>query len=402
MKQLNFLFTFFVITLISTLVFPQSTKIFWIADGSTNGKIQASSINGGFFTDIFTGLELPTSLAVDSSVSPAKIYVAERIGQRIIRMDIDGSNPEDVVTGVGSIRDLELDLVNRTIFWISDSWNDDRISRADMDGLNSNVQDILTSTIVGYDFTGIGIDVQGQRIYWVQRNNGGSDKILRMNYNGSGYEILLTISDASLIGPWDIDVVEDKFYFSDPGLSEDIIYSANLDGTGLDTVITEANALYFIVDLPASYVYWADNHRVYRANLDNTNKIELVTGLQNSLAGIALSTDSLLLSIDDEYILPQKFELHQNYPNPFNPITNIKYSISELSFVTLKVYDLLGKEITVLVNEEKPTGKYEVEFSATGGGKELTSGIYFYQLRVYPAEGGAGEFIQTKKMLLMK
>lgn len=391
MRHLYFLFTFFLVTLIFTSAFPQSTKIFWIAEGSTNGKIQATDINGSNFTDIFTGLELPKSLAIDTTASPPKIYVAEIIGQRIIRMDIDGSNPEDVVTGVGSIYDLELDLINRTIFWIKDTWDDDRISRADMDGLNSNVQDILTSTWVGYDFVGIGIDVQGQKIYWTQRNNGGQDKIMRMNYNGTGVEILLTIADASLIGPWDIDVVENKFYFSDPGLSEDIIYSANLDGSGLDTVVTEAEALYFTVDLPANYIYWADDYTIHRANLDNTNKIELVTGIPHSLAGIALSSDSILLSIDDEYILPQKFELHQNYPNPFNPITLIKYQIPEVSFVKLKVYDVLGNDVAILVNEEKPAGEYEVEFDGTG----LTSGVYFYQLKVE-------NYIKTKKMVLMK
>jgi len=85
------------------------------------------------------------------------------------------------------------------------------------------------------------------------------------------------------------------------------------------------------------------------------------------------------------------FNLQQNYPNPFNPNTLIKYQIPELSFVTLKVYDVLGNEITTLVNEEKSAGSYEVEFD----GNQLTSGIYFYQLR-------ADSFVETKKMALMK
>jgi len=83
--------------------------------------------------------------------------------------------------------------------------------------------------------------------------------------------------------------------------------------------------------------------------------------------------------------------LIQNYPNPFNPATTIKYSIPELSFVILKVYDVLGNEIAILVNEEKPIGNYEVEFDAT----TLPSGIYFYRLQ-------AGSFVETKKMVLMK
>ncbi len=86
-----------------------------------------------------------------------------------------------------------------------------------------------------------------------------------------------------------------------------------------------------------------------------------------------------------------KFELNQNYPNPFNPTTKIKYTISEREFVSLKVYDVLGNKITTLVNEEKPAGKYEINFN----GENLSSGIYFYKLH-------AGNFIQTNKMILVK
>ena len=87
----------------------------------------------------------------------------------------------------------------------------------------------------------------------------------------------------------------------------------------------------------------------------------------------------------------QSFNLFQNYPNPFNPSTKITYTIPELSFITLKVYDVLGNEIAKLVNEEKQIGDYEVEFD----GSELTSGIYFYRLQ-------AGSYFETKKMILLK
>ena len=92
-------------------------------------------------------------------------------------------------------------------------------------------------------------------------------------------------------------------------------------------------------------------------------------------------------------IAPAQFTLFQNYPNPFNPITTIKYQIPELSFVTIKVYDVLGKEVTTLINEEKPAGAYNEEFRIDN--LELSSGIYFYQLR-------AGNFVETKKMMLIK
>jgi len=95
--------------------------------------------------------------------------------------------------------------------------------------------------------------------------------------------------------------------------------------------------------------------------------------------------------IDGEENYSLNYFLRQNYPNPFNPTTIIKYDIPELSFVTLKVYDVLGKEVANLVNEEKQSGYYEIEFNSIN----LVSGIYFYKLQ-------SGSFVETKKMVLMK
>jgi hypothetical protein len=98
------------------------------------------------------------------------------------------------------------------------------------------------------------------------------------------------------------------------------------------------------------------------------------------------------VSVDrEESSLLQDFELSQNYPNPFNPSTKIKFSVPQLSNVVIKVYDSLGNEVETFVDEEKPTGNYEVEFD----GKNLTSGIYFYKLI-------SGRFTQTKKMILLR
>ena len=113
--------------------------------------------------------------------------------------------------------------------------------------------------------------------------------------------------------------------------------------------------------------------------------------------------DALNGIIDDNLIQPNTFNLDQNYPNPFNPATKIKFTIPSVGTrdrvsVQLKVYDVLGNEIATLVNEEKSAGEYEVEFNAnshSGEVRNLTSGIYFYQLK-------AGDYIETKKMVLLK
>jgi photosystem II stability/assembly factor-like uncharacterized protein len=88
---------------------------------------------------------------------------------------------------------------------------------------------------------------------------------------------------------------------------------------------------------------------------------------------------------------PKEYSLSQNYPNPFNPSTVINYKLPISSKVIIKIYDALGKEVSTLVNEEKPAGSYSVSFEAT----ELSSGFYFYKII-------AGNFVSTKKMILIK
>lgn len=89
------------------------------------------------------------------------------------------------------------------------------------------------------------------------------------------------------------------------------------------------------------------------------------------------------------------FQLFQNYPNPFNPSTAISFQLSAPSRVSLKVFDILGREITTLVDEEKPAGNYKVIFDANTAGGGLPSGIYFYRL-------ATGTFVETKKMSVIK
>lgn len=88
---------------------------------------------------------------------------------------------------------------------------------------------------------------------------------------------------------------------------------------------------------------------------------------------------------------PAEFILYANYPNPFNPSTTFAFSLPEASFTSLKIYDAIGNEVAVLVNELKSAGEHQIEFNAEG----LSSGIYYYTLQ-------AGSFIETRKMILMK
>ncbi|MCL5028038.1 MAG: T9SS type A sorting domain-containing protein [Bacteroidetes bacterium] len=102
---------------------------------------------------------------------------------------------------------------------------------------------------------------------------------------------------------------------------------------------------------------------------------------------------------EEEVLLPTNFRLSQNYPNPFNPSTTIKYSLPKASYVTLKVYDLLGNEINTLVKGEKSAGVYSVAFD----GHNLSSGTYFYRLQVFDSQNPTrGTYSETKKFVLLK
>ena len=96
-------------------------------------------------------------------------------------------------------------------------------------------------------------------------------------------------------------------------------------------------------------------------------------------------------NINGANALPVTYTLYQNYPNPFNPTTTISFSVPKTSLVTIKVYDILGRELKTLVNEEKAAGNYNVKFN----GANLSSGVYFYRMQ-------AGDFVQTRKLMLMK
>ncbi|NIT60960.1 MAG: T9SS type A sorting domain-containing protein [Aliifodinibius sp.] len=104
-------------------------------------------------------------------------------------------------------------------------------------------------------------------------------------------------------------------------------------------------------------------------------------------------SDSTLVNIrpQEPPLIPARFVLQQNYPNPFNPVTNIEFSVPNAEFVTLKIYNTLGQEVAKLISERLAAGEYKYEWDASG----LASGVYLYRIE-------AGEYVETKKMILMR
>jgi len=222
-----------------------------------------------------------------------------------------------------------------------------------------------------------------------------------------------------------------QILFVDTRTGENALYYTKLDNTG-NTLIEDTLLTYNLTngywmamdDVDNVQITWVDdrdgNDEIYYAKLDNNgSKLVNDTRLTNDNANSwwprieVDGNESIHIIWDDnrdgnreiyykkgaittgiaanQNNNPTEYFIGQNYPNPFNPTTTINYQIPELSYVTLKVYDVLGSEVTTLVNEEKSTGSYEVEFNAS----TLPSGIYFYRLQ-------AGSFVETKKMVLLK
>ncbi len=105
---------------------------------------------------------------------------------------------------------------------------------------------------------------------------------------------------------------------------------------------------------------------------------------------------SVTLAIDPVSLIPDVFALHQNYPNPFNPVTQIRYDLPEDSYVSITIYDIMGRNIKSLVNTDQTAGYRSIRWNATNNlGEPVSAGMYIYMIQ-------AGEFRQTKKMVLLK
>lgn len=213
----------------------------------------------------------------------------------------------------------------------------------------------------------------------------------------------------------------------------EIYYKRSSDGGaswGADTRLTNNAASSWYPSVAASgsavHIVWQDGRNslddiYYKRSTDDGLSWESDTRLTENVTGAGAWNPSVAVSGSDVHVVwndyrigsevwykrnptgnpvgivninsevPEKFSLSQNYPNPFNPVTKLEIGISKLGFVSLKVYDIQGREVNVIVNEQLGAGTYEVEFN----GNNLNSGIYFYRLI---SDG----FIETKKMILSK
>ncbi|MBP1653755.1 MAG: hypothetical protein H6Q28_311, partial [Bacteroidetes bacterium] len=153
----------------------------------------------------------------------------------------------------------------------------------------------------------------------------------------------------------------------------------------------------------------ANPSQLYSLNTTSANATLIGSTGTTGVNAIAIRTDSLTTSIGDETAaeLPARFELGQNYPNPFNPTTTIRYSLPAASRVLLTVYNMLGQEVSTLVDRTIEAGSYtSIWDGRTSTGSPAATGLYLYKLQATrldgAASGNADSFVETRKMLLLK
>lgn len=267
---------------------------------------------------------------------------------------------------------------------------------------NSGTQSVIKSI---YAIDGNTVYAAGGEIY------GGSGIILKTTNGGTNWN---TIQETSQVLYWSVKFLDSNIGFvvggSNAGFGSTILKTTNGGSTWNNTTDNEGNNLY-AVQFPSTSVGYAVgfNGEILKTSNGGTDWIKIPGPTNNNLYAVYFtSTTNGFFAGDAGSIiktttggitginsitknLPDDFKLFQNYPNPFNPSTIISFYVSNYSRVQLKVYDILGREVSNLINEFKPAGTYSITFDGNG----LSSGIYLYRIN-------SGTFSETKKMILVK
>ena len=263
------------ITLLTPVTAP-SVYMYW-TDAGTD-KIQRANLDGTNREDLVTGLDLPRGLAVD--MSGDKMYWADAGTDKIQRANLDGTNREDLVTGLQEPDGIALDVAGNKIYWTDRAAG--HIQWANLDG--TNVENVATGLTTP---AGLALDVAGNKIYWTDI---GAAKIQRANLDGSNIEDL--VSGLILPSGLALDVAGNKIYWTDIGAAK--IQRANLDGSNVQDIVTRLlDPPGLALDTAGNKIYWTEwgFAKIQRANLDGTHVEDLTIGLMDPF-GIALGIET--------------------------------------------------------------------------------------------------------------
>ena len=365
---------------------PAQTPVFVYWADSGTGKIQRANLDGSNIQDIVTGLDDPYSIALDGTAR--KIYWTDYRRSKIQRANLDGSNIQDIVTRLGFPYGIALDVAARKVYWTDEG--PDKIQRANLDG--SNIQDVFIVRGLGNPKS-IALDVAAGKMYWT---TAWTEKIQRANLNGTNLQNLVTPRLAGLGGPSDIalDVAAGKMYWTNPFNHK--IQRANLNGTNIETLVSGGRPYGIALDVAAGKMYWTNWHtdKIQRANLDGSNVEDFVTTGLVSPTGIALGIptpkvpDLLVtaLSTSKSSLAPsENFTLSATVENQ---------GTGESSATTLRYYkwDAITEEWKQIPDKTNPVAALFANATSTKGltlTAPSTTGEHFYTVCVDVVPGEA-------------
>ncbi|MYC72642.1 MAG: PQQ-binding-like beta-propeller repeat protein [Gemmatimonadetes bacterium] len=391
-------------------------KIYWTDSGP--GTIQRADLDGQNREVLFDPIvREPYGIALDTD----KMYWTDEVKGTIQRADFNGQNIEVLITGLNRPKRIDL-LDGNKLYWTDEGTGKYRgrhrpepetgkIQAANLDG--SNIEDVLTG--LSYP-DGIALDAVQDKIYWNALGEKWEHTIQRANLDGSNVEgVIPKLSDTFLPGGIALDVLASKIYWMAAGRKA--IRRAELDGSNVEDIATlsQGEWIYytaFDLDLIGNKIYWSTlaeapavgewgtiiwAEEIFRSNLDGSN-VEEIGKVPVSPTDIALdiSHPTSISTPPTTPTIPTTSSLSPNFPNPFNASTQIAYDIASPGPVRLTIYNILGQPVRTLVNQFQPAGSYQVRWDARDQrGTALAAGVYLVRLH-YPG----GE--QTRRLLLLK
>ena len=389
-------------------------KIYWTEE--RGHRIQRANLDGTNIQDVITGLYRPYGIALD--IPGGKIYWMEEDDHRIRRSNLDGTNVQDVVTGLNEPENIALDVAGGKIYWTESS--EDRIQRANLDG--SDVHVVVTD-LDGP--RGIALDISGDRIYWTDYSQ---NTIWRANLDGADVHVVaIGVSSPTAIAldsyhtgmqdeqsvsepaerppiPEDVngdDVVNilDLVFVASALGDEGQGLVADVNGDGIVNILDLVLVAGALGDVAAAPSAWYRDLEIAPTTADVGRWLAQAQTLH--LTDVASQRGVLFLERLLAALAPKETALLPNYPNPFNPETWIPYRLAEDSHVTMTIFNSNGMMIRRLDMGHQLAGFYESRSQAIhwDGRNEFDEGV---ASGVYFYHLSAGDYSATRKMLVIK